>query len=269
MSEVQKDSTPSFVCATVYSGDKKMSLRLLRAFALVSILPMVGGCLPQSVKGWPYRNGPDPVMPYAAVKPHLDNQVRIMNAFESNVIRYGGDQSGSKIWYYTALEGYNFVDGECDQYMDELYALDHGRDRFKSAVDSTGLLVNAIMATDPSSKVAMSIVAQAFGLASKYVDTFANSYLYSGHSSTVHHVVSEMQAAYRSKVVPSAITSEPEAYQSIRGYLELCLPPTIEAKIDEALSASKASTPPKGSDTGKAAAAAAPLVTLTAPQVAE
>ena len=203
-------------------------------------------------------------MPYAAVKPHLDNQVQIMNAFKSNVIGYGGAQPESKIWYYTALEGYNFVDGECDQYMDELYALDHGRDRFKSAVDSTGLLVNAIMATDPSSKVAMSIVAQAFGLASKYVDTFANSYLYSGHSSTVHHVVSEMQAAYRSKVVPSAITSEPEAYQSIRGYLELCLPPTIEAKIDEALSASKASTTPKEED-GNPKPSSAPLVTLTAP----
>ena len=45
--------------------------------------------------------------------------------------------------------------------------------------------------TDPSTKVAMSIVTQAFGLTSKYVDTFANSYLYSGHSSTVHHVVEE------------------------------------------------------------------------------
>jgi len=155
-----------------------------------------------------------------------------MNAFKSNVMGYGVIQPESKIWYYTALEGFNFVDGECDQYMEELYALDHGRDRFKSAVDSTGLLVNAIMATDPSS------------------------------------VVSQMQAAYRSRVVPSAITSEPEAYQSIRGYLALCLPPTIEAKIDEALSASKASTPPKEED-ANTKPAAAPLVTLTAPQAAE
>ena len=62
-----------------------------------------------------------------------------MNAFRSNVAGYGVHPTESEIWYYTAFEGFNFVDAECDQYMDELYALDHGRDRFKSAVDSTGL----------------------------------------------------------------------------------------------------------------------------------
>ncbi len=246
-----------------------MGIRNSNVFALVLFGSATCGCTPQFVNGWSYRNGPDPVMPYESrVKPHLANQTRIMDAFRHNVVANGISNDDSKIWYYTAIEGFNFVDSECDQYMGELYALDHSRDRFKSAVDSTGLLVNAIMATDPSSKVAMAIVTQAFGLTSKYIDTFANSYLYSGHSSTVHHVVEELQAAYRAKVSPSAITSAPEAYHSIRGYLELCLPPTIEAKIEEALSASKATTSPTTKDKS-ANAAAAPLVMLTARPASE
>lgn len=232
-----------------------------------TILPVIfaSSCIPQAVIGWDYRNGPNPEMPYAKrVEPHLSNQARIMNAFLDSAVKGGAPTPGKGIWYYAAVEGFNFVDAECDQYMGELYALDHARDRFKSAVDSTGLLVNAIMATDPSSKVAMAIVTQAFGLTSKYVDTFANSYLYSGHSSTVHHVVEAMQAEYRRNVIPSNITTSPEAYHSIRGYLELCLPPIIEAKIDSALQASKATaSPPKKDDPNKAAGVS-PTVTLTA-----
>lgn len=246
------------------------STRMLRYCAALIVM-VVAGCTPQFVNGWDYRNGPDPEMPYATrVKPHLNNQIEIMDAFRHNVVASGIRNDDPDIWYYTAIEGFNFVDSECDQYMSELYALDHARDRFKSAVDSTGLLVNAIMATDPSTKVAMSIVTQAFGLTSKYVDTFANSYLYSGHSSTVHHVVEELQAAYRAKISPSAVTSAPEAYHSIRGYLELCLPPTIEAKIEGALSASKATTSAPTEDGSKSSkASAAPLVMLTARPASE
>ena len=212
-------------------------------------------CTPHAIEGWDYRNGPDPGLPYTErVEPHLKNQNKIMKAFLDSAVNGDGYGGGKSTWYYAALEGFNFVDAECDQYLDELYALDHARDRFKSAVDSTGLLVNAIMATDPSSKVAMAIVTQAFGLTSKYVDTFANSYLYSGNSSTVKHVVDTMQDEYRRKVAPSAITSSAEAYHSIRGYLELCLPPTIEAKIDSALQAS----------TATAGTGAAPTIALVA-----
>lgn len=240
-----------------------MVFQISKTSTLIVLVSSICGCTPQVISGWSYRNGPDPSMPYETrVKPYVSNQAAIMDAFRTNVIRSGVSNDDSRIWYFTAIEGFNFIDAECDQYMGELYALDHARDRFKSGVDSTGLLVNAIMATDPSSKVAMAIVTQAFGLASKYVDTFANSYLYSGHSSTVHHVVEEMQAAYRSEVTAAAITSGPEAYHSIRGYLELCLPPTIEAKIDGALSASKATTKTRRKNTKNPAAA--PLVTLSA-----
>jgi hypothetical protein len=163
-----------------------------------------------------------------------------MNAFLQNV--QSRNVNESRVWYYATIQGFNFVDTECAKYLDELYALDHGRDRAKSAIDSTGLLVNAILAAEPVSTVTMAIVTQAFGLASKYSDTFANSYLFSGHSSTVHNVVEKMQVAYRTQVMsdPAAITSEPEAYLSIRNYLELCLPPTIEAKIEEKLAGVKA-----------------------------
>lgn len=246
-----------------------MGSNISRISNLALFLILTSACTPHAIEGWDYRNGPNPGMPYKdRVKPHLKNENEIMNAFRESAVNGGGYGGGKSAWYYAAVEGFNFIDAECDQYLDELYALDHGRDRFKSAVDSTGLLVNAIMATDPSSKVAMAIVTQAFGLASKYVDTFANSYLYSGHSSTVKHVVDTMQDEYRRKVDPSAVTSSPEAYHSIRGYLELCLPPTIEAKIDSALQASTATAEPNKNEPNETAGAA-PLISLRAGGAAE
>jgi hypothetical protein len=217
----------------------------------VFLVMIVAGCTPQAISGWEYRNGPDPAMPFEKrVKPTLDNQTRVMNAFLENV--QGRNVDPSRVWYYATIQGFNFVDTECSKYLDELYALDHGRERAKSAIDSTGLLVNAILAAEPVSTVTMAIVTQAFGLASKYSDTFANSYLFSGHSSTVHNVVEKMQVAYRAEVMsdPDAITSEPEAYLSIRNYLELCLPPTIEAKIEEKLAGVKATAAPPSAEEG-------------------
>jgi hypothetical protein len=205
------------------------------------------------------------------VKPTLANQKAVMTAFRDSV-RDGGVVE-SRVWYYATIQGFNFVDTECAKYLDELYALDHGRERFKSAAESTGLLVNAILNAEPVSKVTMSIVAQAFGLVSKFSDTFADSYLFSKHSSTVHSVVEKMQAAYRDEVMgsPDAITSEPEAYMSIRGYLELCSPPTIEAKIEEKLAGVEAKPADAGSGgeaTGKKASATANQLLFVNPAAA-
>ena len=224
-----------------------MRTRLIRVTIVASIALLLQGCTDmEGIKGWQYRYGPDPLMPYATVEASLSNEQRIMDAFSSVARRKNPDYD----WYDTTIVGFNFVDEQCDAYLRELYALDHERDRLKSAISSTGLVVNAILAATPTAKVAMAIVAQAFGLTSQYADTFTNSYLYSGHSSTVLHVVSELQSAYRKQTTAdkNLIATEPEAYQRIRGYLQLCMPPTIEAKIDDALAGSKGSSV----DTGKA-----------------
>ena len=79
----------------------------------------------------------------------------------------------------------------------------------------------------------MTVVAQAFGLASNMTDVVAGTYLYELPPATTKKFVSEMTHAYRDGVAleKSNITSAPAAYGYIRGYLDLCLPATIEGRL--------------------------------------
>ncbi len=185
---------------------------------------------------WTNRYGPDPALPGTLVNASADNQVIVMQA----LYKVARDPQGGVSPYNLTLAGFNFVDEQCDLYLHELFVIDQDRDKIKSAIDSAGLLTNAALAVSPASKLTMAVVTQAFGLSSQYTDTIANSYLYGVHPSTIFNIISKLQGAYRDQAEADMlkITSEPAAYARIRGYLQLCLPASIESKINETLSTS-------------------------------
>lgn len=193
-------------------------------------------CSTDPVSGWSNRYGPDPSLPSDQVGKSSDNQVAIME----NLAKVAHDSSGRYDPYIITLAGFNFVDEQCDAYLHELFIIDQDRDKLKAGLNSAGLVTNAILAATPASKTSMAIVAQAFGLSSQFTDTVANSYLYGAHASTILGVVGKLQAAYRDQTAKdkAQINSEPASYSRIRGYLQLCLPPTIESKINEVLASS-------------------------------
>jgi hypothetical protein len=170
-------------------------------------------------------------LPSAAIAISADNQIAIM----TNLAKVTHDSTGHTTPYLVTLAGFNFVDEQCDVYLHELFVIDQERDRIKKGIDSAGLITNAALAASPVSKVTMAVVTQAFGLSSEYADTVANTYLYGAHASTVFAVVNKLQSAYRDQADKdkALINSEPAAYARIRGYLQLCMPPTIESKITE------------------------------------
>lgn len=218
-------------------GGIRRAAPTLLASALV-----VGACAPiHGLTALAYRNGPDPDMPIETVEEAQRNEIAIMNAFLA-VSRY--EESRTPPWYAATIAGFNFVDRECDRFLQELYVLDHERQRVKASLTTGNSFVNAILGVAEKNTLPFVAVTQAFNLSSQWIDAYADSYLFSGHASTVRHVVDTMQAAYREKTVQDrdAIGSEPEAYQRIRGYLQLCLPATIESKIDKALSGSSGKT---------------------------
>jgi hypothetical protein len=73
-----------------------------------------------------------------------------------------------------------------------------------------------------------------------------NSYLFQNHSADIIKIVEMMQVEYRNNIAKnsSSIDSEPQAYSTIRGYLRLCLPVSIEANISSGLGKLKAQTAP-------------------------
>jgi hypothetical protein len=234
--------------------------RTVLAFVAVSSLSGCAGT--EATAGWGNRYGPNPALPAEAITKSSDNQVRIMSA----LFEVAHDSNHHTTPYLVTLAGFNFVDEQCDAYLHELFAIEHEHEVTKKGIDQVGLLSNAVLGAVPASKTTMAIVAQAFGLASQYTDTIANSYLLGAHTSTILGIVSKLQLAYRDQAAldKAKINSEPEAYFRIRGYLQLCMPPTIESKINETLTSATAAAGEQA--TGKSVGPGTALATKLIPQ---
>ena len=194
-------------------------------------------------QSWQHRYGPSPAMSQTEALASASSQKAIVSAFLS----VNGDQTD---YFGATLAGYNFVDEQCDTYMRALFVLDKDRELTKSGIDAIGQVTNAIIGVIPASKLTMGVVTQAFGLGGQFADDMFKGYLYGSSPGTISHVVDTLRAKYRSDTAnaKSAINAGgvPTSYAYIRGYLRLCLPSTISASIDNALSGTKAATEDTG-----------------------
>jgi hypothetical protein len=195
-------------------------------------LPALTGCA--AFEGWENRYGPDPSLPVEKVRLSTDRQLSIMDEFYRTA---NCEVQNTECAYAITLAGFNFIDEQCDAYLHELFVLDKGRDRWKAGLQAADKMSNAVLATVTVSKTTMAIVAQSFGLSSQLLDVATDSYLYKTNPGTILHVVAELQRSYRDSTEKNKhlLVSQPAIYSQIRGYLRLCLPPTIESKIENAL----------------------------------
>ncbi len=212
----------------------------------------LAGC--EAASGFGNRYGPDPALPAKVIYASVDNQIDIMAKLAEATDCRGeqdSEEATNACHYQTTIVGFNFVDEQCDAYLRELFALDTERDRLKTVIAGADKLTNAVLAVAPASKATMAIVAQSFGLTSDYVNVAADSYLFKADAGIVYNVVSSLQESYRNGVARNReqIDSRPASYSAIRGYLRLCMPPTIQSKITTTLARAvaeeaDANTPP-------------------------
>jgi hypothetical protein len=136
-------------------------------------------------------------------------------------------------WYLVAEAGFNYVDDRCSTYFYSLFRLNRRREAFKSSFGAFGQTTNAILQATGATTVSMTVVAQAFGLASAMTDIVAGTFLFELPPATTREFVSKLQRAYRTGAAEKrmAITTPTTAYHVIQDYLSLCLPPTIEARL--------------------------------------
>ena len=206
-------------------------MKLIGIFACLSPW-LLAGC--SAIEGWENRYGPDPTVPVEKVKLSTDRQLEIMDQLYRTT---NCDTQDTECTYAITLAGFNFVDEQCDAYLHELFVLDKGRDRWKAGLQAADKMSNAVLATVTVTKTTMAIVAQSFGLSSQWLDIATDSYLYKTNPGTILHVVAELQRSYRDSTEKNKhlLISQPAIYSQIRGYLRLCMPPTIESKIENAL----------------------------------
>lgn len=179
-----------------------------------------------------------PVLNGASVESASSNRQVVLDALRRDA-GYGGVTPG---WHDVTLAGFNYVDDACSAYFDRLFKLNRRKDAIRSALSVGGQTTNAILFATKASQLSITVVAQAFGLTSSLTDIVSGTYLYQLPPATTKAFVSELTRAYRRGVEAQKgeIDTPAEAYGYIRGYLDLCLPATIEASLVEHVSAAAA-----------------------------
>lgn len=145
-------------------------------------------------------------------------------------------------WYDVTLAGFNYVDDRCAEYFDTLFKLNRKKEALKSGLSAFDQTSSAIMSITGTAEVTMQVIAQAFGLASNMTDIVAGTYLFELPPATTQKFVDETLHAYRNGAESnrSLINSPTFAYGYIRGYLNLCLPATIEGKLVDHIGGARA-----------------------------
>jgi hypothetical protein len=222
----------------------KAGVRLRMQSLVVSACVALSGCT--GIDG--LADGIAPVLDGPTVQKASSNRSLVLDALRQDA----GYGSHSASWYDVTVSGFNYVDDACSQYFDHLFKLNRKRDAARSALSVTGQTSNAILFAAGATQLSMSIVAQAFGLTSSLTDIVTGTYLYQLPPATTKSFVAKLALAYREGAAAKSveIASPSVAYGYIRGYLDLCLPATIEGALVEHVGSAKAVPVPSGAASG-------------------
>lgn len=174
--------------------------------------------------------GPDPVMRATHAAQSTTNYVEVRDTL---IYRAGYPEGSAVDWYEVAVAGFGYVDEQCSQYLADLYRIRRGRDHIKNQLAAVGTTTNTILGVTSAGKVAIAATAAAFGLASQMTENASAAFLYSMDPSDIDGLLRNQMHAYREGVAAkrATYTSSNIAMEAVRGYLNLCLPVSIEAQI--------------------------------------
>jgi len=186
-------------------------------------------------------SGLSPTLDGKHVRMASNNRAQLMTALQQDA-SFG--TPGAPSWYDVTLAGFNYVDDQCAVYFSTLFRLNREKESIKSGLTAFGQTTNAILSITGAAQLTISVVAQAFGLAGNMTDILAGTYLF--ELPTTKKFVDETRHAYRTGMVAerATITSAAVSYGFIRGYLNLCLPATIEAQLTDHIGGARAIAAP-------------------------
>jgi hypothetical protein len=255
-------------------------MRWKQSAALVVAAGALCGCTTLE-DGFALRYGPSPVLVAETVQSSVARQTAVVSAVLAGSQGSARDpatgeflppllppEGARALWYKVILTGFNTIDDACMSYIDTLWIMDRQKNRNSTILHAAGAAGAALIAaaqTTPSTAAALVVLSQAFGFAGILNNAFFETYLYTQSPSTIKRIIQKTTLEYRTDFA-AAVTADNEitypiaspgaAYHHMREYLSLCLPPTIQAQIDERLSGAKAipegtqnsrpPTPPQG-----------------------
>jgi len=179
-------------------------------------------------------HGPNPVISASELGPSTDDYLKVRQDF----VRWAGySGAGSVDWFQVTTAGFNYVDGECRAYFGALEAFRRSRDGWKAGIGAVGTAASSVLSLASASNLAIGVTAQAFGLASQLTDITSASILYAMDPADLQLLVRREMDAYRRAVeaAPEKYNTSNAAMAAIGGYLNVCLPVSIEARVKDTI----------------------------------
>lgn len=200
----------------------------------LALAVIISGCIP-GPNGLGVYNGPPPVISASSAAASTRNYLAVRDVF----IRRAGYGSSATVvdWYEVSLAGFSYVDEQCTAYLSALQDLRRSRDHIRNQIAAVGTTTGAILGVTGVTTQAIAITAAAFGLASQITENATASLLYAMDPSDIQDLVRNQSQAYRMGVAAQRANyvSQNAAMDAVRGYLNLCLPVSIEAQVKAAV----------------------------------
>ena len=138
-------------------------------------------------------------------------------------------------WTLFVQAGMNDIDRRCDAYLAWLDDRRRWREPFLKQLHSTAAATAAIMGLSGVGATPIAIVGAAFGFAQETFVNISGRLITEVNHSTVQSLVLTRQNDYRGGLRNKAIVNGPAALYTLRSYLRLCMPMTIETEINTTL----------------------------------
>lgn len=200
--------------------------KLSRPISAALLAGLLSSCVPNES-----AYGPNPVLQANDVSRSTDNYLWVRDTLVRRA-GYARDATGVD-WYEVAIAGFRYVDEQCGLYLTELYKVRRERDHVKSQLAAVGSTANGVLAIAGAAAAPIAYTAAGFGLASQMTDNASAALLFAMDPSDLDPMLKSEKDAYKNGVAAqrSNYNSSNSAMEAVGGYLNLCLPVSIEAQI--------------------------------------
>jgi hypothetical protein len=141
---------------------------------------------------------------------------------------------GDPNWTLIVRQGMNDIDRRCDAYLQWLDNVKRSKQPLLSQVSAVQASATGIIGViEPRSTQAITILSQAFSLITKSIENYYSRLLLEVEQSTINSVVLRAQQDFRSSTRDQVYLYRPDAEHVLRSYLRLCLPFSIETRIND------------------------------------
>lgn len=208
----------------------------LRPWAFAPLLAAclgLGGCTtPDDVAV--ARQGASVAIDSARIKKFYDEQQAIYTQLASLAGTGVGAEEQNRIFLRA---GYNYIDRNCEAYFNALTRIQRDRKTITAEVALIGAAASGVMAAVDAAAKAIALVGIGTGLTAATIDTITSGVLYELDASATRSLTFRAMTVYQAAdgASPETITNFADAVAILQGYGAICMPPSIEALVKDAV----------------------------------